>query len=131
MPVPPEAKVEVFQSPEAQAIFDAGDGGPLGTTPGMANGVWGPPIGMWRGGNMMPYFNIVRPNRLPSHLLLAVLWILELVYIASITRHHATCNTMGFKIVSITFSTESQRRCRVSSGCVSCCEFVVNAFMRR
>jgi hypothetical protein len=66
MPVPPEAKLEVFQSPEAQAKFDAGEGGPLATTPAMANGVWGPPIGMWRAGNMMPYFNIVRIHSLPS-----------------------------------------------------------------
>jgi hypothetical protein len=60
MPVPPEAKEEVFQSPEAQATFDAGKGGPLGTTPGMANGVWGPPIGVWRPGYMMPFFGFVR-----------------------------------------------------------------------
>jgi hypothetical protein len=66
MPVPPEAKLEVFQTPEAQAMFDAGEGGPLATTPAMANGVWGPPIGMWRAGNMMPYFNIVRIHFLPS-----------------------------------------------------------------
>jgi hypothetical protein len=59
MPVPPEAKLEVFQSPEAQATFDAGEGGPLATTPAMANGVWGPPIGMWRAAQMMPYLNEV------------------------------------------------------------------------
>jgi hypothetical protein len=59
MPVPPAAKSEVFQSPEAQATFDAGEGGPLGTTPAMANGVWGPPIGMWRAGSMMPFLGIV------------------------------------------------------------------------
>jgi hypothetical protein len=62
MPVPPEAKFEVFQAPEAQATFDAGEGGPLATTPGIANGVWGPPIGAWRAGSMMPFFNIVRTD---------------------------------------------------------------------
>jgi hypothetical protein len=78
MPVPPEAKVEVFQSPEAQATFDAGKGGPLGTTPAMASGVWGPPIGMWRAPNMMPVFNVVRIYSLTSLLLINVVWMFEL-----------------------------------------------------
>jgi hypothetical protein len=60
MPLPPEAQLEVIQSTESQARFDAGEGGPLGTTPAMVSGVWGPPIGMWRAGFMMTPFNIVR-----------------------------------------------------------------------
>jgi hypothetical protein len=62
MPVPPEAMEEVFQSPEAQAMFDAGEGGPLGTTPAIVNGVWGPPLGMWRAGIMMPVIDFVRTH---------------------------------------------------------------------
>jgi hypothetical protein len=62
MPVPPEAQLEVIQSPEAQAMFNAGEGGPLATTPAMANGVWGPPLGMWRVGVMMSIVNLVRTN---------------------------------------------------------------------
>lgn len=53
MPVPPEAMLTVIRSEEAIATFNAGEGGPLGTAPIMANGVYGPPIGVWRIGSMM------------------------------------------------------------------------------
>lgn len=59
-PTPPEAMFDVIESPEARAQFESGEGGPLATTPAMANGVFGPPIGMWRTGSMMGYLGIVR-----------------------------------------------------------------------
>ena len=63
MPVPPAGDEENVLSAEAREQFEAGEGGPLATNPGSTNGIYGPPLGMWRAGSMMSYIGFVRHSQ--------------------------------------------------------------------
>ena len=67
-------------SAEATAQFQAGEGGPLATSSNSLNGVYGPPIGMWRTGSLISVIGLVRHSQLPQYCLFSWEFWITLMY---------------------------------------------------
>lgn len=72
VPVPPEAKLELVETPEAREQFEAGDGGLLGFPTAPFNGIWAPPIDVFRAATFLPVaFKVQNPSDMPLTLQLS------------------------------------------------------------